>query len=97
MVIAFSPYVALIAIALWVIVLLISRYVSLASIFAVLISTGLIWATPLQIWWFTKIPFTSLWGVFVIFLIAGCYIIYRHKANIGRIFKKTETKAFSKK
>jgi glycerol-3-phosphate acyltransferase PlsY len=54
------------------------------------------WVPQLQLFYFTHMPFSSLWGVFMIMLIGAIYIVCRHKPNLIKIHNKTESKAFSK-
>ncbi len=75
---ALSPLATLICLGVWLVVLLISRYVSLASMMAGLFAapTMLLFHAPPQYVWMT--------------LLAGLLIIYRHRGNIQRLKAGTE-------
>ncbi|HHW41957.1 MAG TPA: glycerol-3-phosphate 1-O-acyltransferase PlsY [Syntrophomonadaceae bacterium] len=78
--VALMPKVVLIAFGIWVVVVLISRYVSLGSIIAALSVPviALIYRVP---------------GIYYIFAIpAPLFIVYRHIQNIDRIRKGTESR-----
>ena len=81
------PLAALLALLVWVAVLLLSRYVLLASVSAAAALGGLVW-------WLHPSP---LWFPIVISLIALLAII-KHHANIRRLLNGTENRiSFSKK
>ncbi|MGB2824833.1 MAG: glycerol-3-phosphate 1-O-acyltransferase PlsY [Phycisphaerae bacterium] len=85
----YLTYAGLIALAVWVAVTLISRYVSLGSILAAVIFLPAFAALN----W----PPGDLWpmGVFASLMVA--LIIVRHRANIARLLKGTENKIGGKK
>jgi glycerol-3-phosphate acyltransferase PlsY len=91
----------LIAFGIWAILISITRYVSLASMCAILIATCLIWIKQLDLIYLKPMTLGddySFIGMSFIWLMLGCLlIILRHKSNIVRMFKHTESKAFSKK
>ncbi|HQD39901.1 MAG: glycerol-3-phosphate 1-O-acyltransferase PlsY [Firmicutes bacterium] len=76
--IALSPLTALILFGIWLLILLLSRYVSLASIVA-----GL-FAGPV-LYWAGKPKGYVIMGV-----IASLLIVYRHRSNISRLIAGTE-------
>ena len=82
---AIAPAAAGTATVVWLIVVLLSRYVSLASIAAAA-------ALPLAAW---------AWGkslvVITVFLALGLLAIYKHKANIQRLLNRTENRLGGKK
>ncbi|MDO4690334.1 MAG: glycerol-3-phosphate 1-O-acyltransferase PlsY [Fusobacterium sp.] len=77
-----TPYVVLILSLIFVTVFLMFRYVSLASVVA---------AGSLPILVFIMDRSNNIY-LFVLSLIIGLFVIYRHKSNIERLFKGTETK-----
>ena len=84
-VLAWAPEACLTAIALWGLVFLATRYVSLASIAAALI-------LPLAVWFWNGSP-TMTFVMSALSLLA----IYKHKANIQRLLKGTENRIGKKK
>lgn len=72
--------VALGWVAAWLIITLISRYVSLASLIACLLA-------PLYIWLFTQ-----NWNVVAILSVMTLFIIIRHRSNITKLAQGTENK-----
>ncbi len=88
------PVPALIALAVFILVVALSRYVSLGSILAAI-------TLPVTVFFLgdylaksvgSGISVTFLFCVFV-----AALLIIRHHANIGRLIKGTESKVFSKK
>lgn len=81
------------ALAVWAVVVLISRYVSLASIIA---------AITFPITFIIVIAFVPQWNITTLLpLLAAAaaiplLVIVRHKENIGRLLKGTESKIFQK-
>ena len=86
--IALLPWVFLYAFIVWLIVLLITRYVSLASLICALFVTFFVYFSP-------DVPNLYLWAV----VPGTCFIFFRHRKNIQRIINGTEAKAswFKKK
>ncbi len=85
---------AAIALAVWIIVLLIWRYVSLASIVAAIAFTlALVGMIILRDSWY----FTSLWPLLIAATIIPVMVVVRHISNISRIIAGTENKVFDKK
>jgi glycerol-3-phosphate acyltransferase PlsY len=84
---------ALFAIATWVVVVLIWRYVSLASIVgSVIFPVVLILAIILKPGW----DFSSLWPLLVAATAIPLMVIIRHRENIKRILAGTESKIFAR-
>ena len=80
---------ALFAIAIWVVVVLIWRYVSLASIAAsIAFPIALISSIALNARW----DFANLWPLFIAAVVIPVMVIVRHRENIKRIIAGTETK-----
>jgi acyl phosphate:glycerol-3-phosphate acyltransferase len=86
------PYYTLIGIAafaIWAIVVLKTRYISLGSIVAaVLFPVLLTIATILVPQW----EFARIWPLFIAALVLPILVVIRHKDNIRRILNKTESK-----
>jgi glycerol-3-phosphate acyltransferase PlsY len=77
----------------WVVVVLIWRYVSLASITAsVAFPLTLISAIILMPEW----AFSNLWPLLIVAIAMPIMVIARHRANIKRLIAGTESKIFSK-
>lgn len=74
-----SPFIAILAIVLWLVIVFTTRYVSLAS----LIAAG---ATPILILIFSKTAY------FIPILLMAGLIIWKHKENIQRLRAGTESK-----
>lgn len=83
--VALAPAAFGIALATWLVVFAVSRYVSLASIVAAV-------ALPLAVWFTCK----SLL-VFAVSVSLGALAIYKHKANIERLLAGTESRIGAKK
>jgi glycerol-3-phosphate acyltransferase PlsY len=79
-VLAWAPAACLTAVVLWGLVLVISKYVSLASIAAAII-------LPFAVWFWNGSP-TMTWAMTGLSLLA----IYKHKANIKRLLKGEESR-----
>jgi len=84
--VALVPWAVLIAVSAWILTLILGRYVSLASIIAALILPFAVWLTPHQI--AAMIYVTAALAVLA---------IYRHRANIERLFNGTENRFFVKR
>lgn len=84
-VMAWAPLACLTALALWGLVLLATRYVSLASIAAALV-------LPFAVWFWNGSP-TMTFVMSAISLLA----IYKHAGNIQRLFKGAENRIGKKK
>ena len=79
-ILALNPLVGLCIAVIWSIITYISKYVSLGSIIALIISPFLMY--------FFKNPI----GYIVYCAIAAIYIVYLHRENISRLLKGTENK-----
>ncbi len=81
------------AVAIWVVVVLIWRYVSLASICAsISFPLVLILAIILRPGW----DFISLWPLLIAATAIPLMVIIRHRENIKRLFAGTESKIFAR-
>jgi glycerol-3-phosphate acyltransferase PlsY len=79
---------ALIACAVWVVVFVPFRYVSLGSVIAALslpIAQHFTWGT-VKGQWKNETP----WVMTIFLGVAGLLVIWRHKANLQRLFEGTE-------
>ena len=80
-VLAYEPFLFVLAILFFFITLYISKYVSLSSMIAALAALFYCLIFELNDW-----PFTT------VILIINIFIFYRHRANIKRIMEKSEPK-----
>lgn len=81
------------AFAVWVITVLLWRYISLASIVASLtFPIALILAIVFKPGW----DFTNLWPLLTAAIAIPLTVIIRHRQNIRRLIKGTESKVFTK-
>ncbi|MBR2344752.1 MAG: glycerol-3-phosphate 1-O-acyltransferase PlsY [Lentisphaeria bacterium] len=85
---ALAPYALITALAVWVVVFLVSRYVSLASITAAAV-------LPVVQWIFVLTQGKN-WLVATILTIIAALAIFRHRSNIQRLLDGTENR-FGKK
>ena len=84
---AVAPLPGVIGLALWALLAAVFRYVSLASMIAVVATAGVaVWLAHKEGVLYTKWP---VWGMTV--ALAGL-IIVRHRANLGRLLKGQEPK-----
>ena len=75
-----QPKVIMIVFPVWVMIVYLTRFVSLGSVVAAFIA-------PIAAWWFDyQLPLI----LFTFF--AAAFVIIRHKENIGRLLSGTETK-----
>jgi glycerol-3-phosphate acyltransferase PlsY len=84
---------ALVAMGVWLVIFLPSRYVSLGSVIAAL-------ALPFAHWFtaaYARSRWENRWVITVFMAIAGVLVVYRHKANLQRLLAGTEKKAGRKK
>jgi glycerol-3-phosphate acyltransferase PlsY len=86
-----APWTFIAAIIGWGIVFLVSRYVSLASIFAA--ASLAIFALIFRYFKIEEVPYSSI----IFFAVIGGISIYRHRANIKRLINGTENKFEKKK
>jgi acyl phosphate:glycerol-3-phosphate acyltransferase len=83
--IAWVPMALLIALGSWLVVLAVSRYVSLGSVLAALV-------LPLAVWWTGEKPL-----MIGIASVVSALAIYKHRANIKRLMDGTENRIGKKK
>lgn len=84
-VLAWAPLACLTALALWGVVFVMTKFVSLASIAAALV-------LPVAVWfWNGSLTMT------VVMAALSALAIYKHKANIQRLFHGTESRAGAEK
>lgn len=85
-VLAWAPLACLTALALWGIVFVMTKFVSVASIAAALI-------LPIAVWFFSKgsVAMTTVMAAL------SALAIYKHKDNIRRLIQGTENRAGAKK
>jgi glycerol-3-phosphate acyltransferase PlsY len=85
---ALAPKVALLAFALFLLVVAVTRYVSLGSVLACAVF-------PLGLWWLTGDRFTA--PALAISAAAALLVILRHHQNIARLLAGTENRLGAKK
>jgi glycerol-3-phosphate acyltransferase PlsY len=85
-VLAWAPLACLTALALWGVVFVITKFVSLASIAAALV-------LPVAVWIFSRHSLTMT----AVMAALSALAIYKHKGNIQRLLKGTENRAGAKK
>ena len=84
-VLAWAPLACLTALALWGVVFLLTKYVSLGSIAAAVV-------LPIAVWyWKGSLTMTIVMGML------SALAIYKHKANIQRLIAGTENRVGTKK
>ncbi len=81
---ALVPYAVLITVVVWVLVLALTRYVSLASIAAA-------FTLPVMVWWWSG-SYLYLGAISIISVVA----LYKHRSNMQRLLNGTENR-FGKK
>lgn len=84
--IALAPWALLIALVVFVVMVVVTRYISVGSITAAVVLPALVWAMP---------PHNVLLGVVTTAL--GALAIYKHKSNIQRLMAGTENRFGKKK
>ncbi len=84
-VVALAPVALVITVATWIIIFLVSKYVSLASIIAAAILPVAIWATG------------GSRRILILGFALGALAIYKHKTNIQRLIAGTENRFGMKK
>lgn len=85
MLVAIVPVQVGISFAVWLAVLLASRFVSLASISAAVV-------LPVTVWLMKFDSSTGNWTLPVALTALGLLVIYRHRANISRLMSGTENR-----
>lgn len=92
---AFDIRIALIALATFLVVVIITRYVSLGSILVVTeFAVFTIIFGQMGFYHMAKGALMELYGLAIFLAVMA---IYRHRANIGRLLNGTESKVFQKK
>ncbi|HOX08287.1 MAG TPA: glycerol-3-phosphate 1-O-acyltransferase PlsY [Planctomycetota bacterium] len=83
---------AVVGLATWAVMVAIFRYVSLASLVAALVTTGLCIALAVR-----EGKLAATWPVWGLTAVLAVLIFVRHRANIGRLFRGEEPKIGAKK
>ncbi|MBQ7525643.1 MAG: glycerol-3-phosphate 1-O-acyltransferase PlsY [Abditibacteriota bacterium] len=84
LVIGINPVMAAVALGIWIIVVAVTRYVSLGSIIASLVTSIIILFLKMH------------WIYRVIFLLVSVFVVIKHKDNIKRLINGTENKIGNK-
>lgn len=91
---ALSPIIGCSALLTWIVMMVLTRYVSLSSMVAGL---AMMIAAGYEFWWadaaLTGADMTLLSLLLIIFVL----VVFKHRANIVRLCRGTEPKAFSKR
>ncbi|MBR1978227.1 MAG: glycerol-3-phosphate 1-O-acyltransferase PlsY [Akkermansia sp.] len=91
---ALSPIIGLSALLTWILMMVLTRYVSLSSMVAGL---AMMTAAGYEFWWadgdLSSADVTLLSLLMIIFVL----VVYKHRANIVRLCQGTEPKAFTKR
>ena len=85
-----SPYIILELLIIFMIVLIVTRYVSLSSIICAIFLPALIIAYSLD-------NFKQNIGMILLSLVISVFVVIRHKKNIDRLLTNTENKIFWRK
>ena len=84
---------AILAILVWTIVVLVWRYISLASVIAaVVFPIALILAIVIVADW----SFSSLWPLLITAVVIPIMVIFRHRENLKRLTAGTESKVLQR-
>ena len=83
---ALAPWAVLIALVVFILAVLLTRYVSVASISAAVALPAAVWFLP---------PYNLLLGI--VTTVLGVLAIYKHKGNIQRLIAGTENRLQFKK
>lgn len=80
------PAASGVMVLIWVLLVLVTRYVSVASIVAALAAAPLAWA------------FGAPWSYVAFIAVAALFVIWKHRENVARLMKGTENRiSFGKK
>ncbi len=82
---ALFPKEFFVCVAIWAVIFVLSRYVSLASVGAAI-------TLPITAWYFERSPAMEMVALFM-----GALAVYKHKANIQRLLNGTENRVGQKK
>ena len=81
----------------FVVIVMIYRYISLASIVGSLSLVAFVAFLGTQSKWFTYTPPDQLWPLLAVAALFAALIIFRHRANIARLLKGTEPQVGSRR
>jgi glycerol-3-phosphate acyltransferase PlsY len=83
----------------WILIILITRYVSVSSIIACLLASSLIWIPIFRNNYLidTTDHSVTLLFIFIILQFGSLLVLVRHIPNIKKLISGTENKAFTKK
>lgn len=87
-VIFLTPLPALVAVLTWLVVFLVTRYVSLSSVAA----TGALSLAQLAVWWWQPFGIATSRAVTLFCLLGAALVVFRHRSNLTRLWHGTEPK-----
>lgn len=90
---ALSPIIGLSALLTWIIMMVITRYVSLSSMVAGL---AMLVAAAYEFWWNDGLVSGADATLLSLLLLIFVLVVYKHRSNIVRLCQGTEPKAFTK-
>jgi glycerol-3-phosphate acyltransferase PlsY len=99
---AISPWIALVAFGIWLLIVSSTRYVSLGSIITLAISPPLVYAPHLTLWYLINnhifgpsnfhISILFITCIFILTMVNGLLVTYRHRTNIIRLLHHKENR-----
>lgn len=91
---ALSPIIGLSALLTWILMMVLTRYVSLSSMVAGL---AMMTAAGYEFWWVDGVLSSADITLLSLLMIIFVLVVYKHRANIVRLCQGTEPKAFTKR
>ena len=91
---ALSPIIGLSALLTWILMMVLTRYVSLSSMVAGL---AMMTAAGYEFWWVDGVMSSADITLLSLLMIIFVLVVYKHRANIVRLCQGTEPKAFTKR
>ncbi len=91
---ALSPIIGLSALLTWILMMVLTRYVSLSSMVAGL---AMMTAAGYEFWWVDGVLSSADITLLSLLMIIFVLVVYKHRTNIVRLCQGTEPKAFTKR
>lgn len=91
---ALSPIIGLSALLTWILMMVLTRYVSLSSMVAGL---AMMTVAGYEFWWVDGVLSSADITLLSLLMIIFVLVVYKHRANIVRLCQGTEPKAFTKR